>query len=250
VEVERENAVVLGTRDETEARAAVARHRLDGAYEKMERQVQEWQERADAAGRRAIRGGQTRESRLRHLAQRKTCLRKIEGARGTLLNLERQRHALDGALEQRGVLAALRDSAETLRAVRQSSGVNGVEDVDEVMLDVGEEEELLRGIQHSLQEAIGVVGECDEEALMAELAELALDDGDGGDDEKEAATGTTEQEGLPAVATLSSTASSSSSPAITERKEVEVVEEERCRPVAAAPDKKEERRAVAGAELL
>lgn len=108
---------------------------------------------------------------LQALKRKKRYEEQLKQIDGTLSTIEFQREALENSHTNTEVLKNMGYAAKAMKKVHESLDVNNIEDL---MLDIGEQQDLAREITEAIS---GPIGETyDEDELLAELAELEQED--------------------------------------------------------------------------
>lgn len=104
---------------------------------------------------------------LQALKRKKRYEEQLKQIDGTLSTIEFQRDALENSHTNTEVLKNMGYAAKAMKKVHESLDVNNIEDL---MLDIGEQQDIAREITEAIS---GPIGETyDEDELLAELAEL------------------------------------------------------------------------------
>ncbi|XP_072307469.1 charged multivesicular body protein 4c [Eucyclogobius newberryi] len=112
-------------------------------------------------------GTKDKRAALQALKRKKRYEQQLTQIDGTLSTIEFQREALENSHTNTEVLKNMGYAAKAMKKVHESLDVNNIEDM---MLDIGEQQDLAREISEAIS---GPIGETyDEDELLAELAEL------------------------------------------------------------------------------
>ncbi|KAJ0059756.1 hypothetical protein NL108_011228, partial [Boleophthalmus pectinirostris] len=104
---------------------------------------------------------------LQALKRKKRYEQQLTQIDGTLSTIEFQREALENSHTNTEVLKNMGYAAQAMKKVHESLDINNIEDM---MLDIGEQQDLAKEISEAIS---GPIGEAfDEDELLAELAEL------------------------------------------------------------------------------
>ncbi|KAJ0022843.1 hypothetical protein NQD34_014977 [Periophthalmus magnuspinnatus] len=112
-------------------------------------------------------GTKNKRAALQALKRKKRYEQQLTQIDGTLSTIEFQREALENSHTNTEVLKNMGYAAKAMKKVHESLDVNNIEDM---MLDIGEQQDLAREISEAISGPIGE--QFDEDELLAELAEL------------------------------------------------------------------------------
>lgn len=116
-------------------------------------------------------GTKNKRAALQALKKKKRLEEQLKQIDGTLSTIEFQREALENSHTNTEVLKNMGYAAKAMKKVHESIDVNNIEDL---MLDIGEQQDIAREISEAIS---GPVGDAyDEDELLAELAELEEED--------------------------------------------------------------------------
>lgn len=112
-------------------------------------------------------GTKNKRAALQALKRKKRYEEQLKQIDGTLSTIEFQREALENSHTNTEVLKNMGYAAKAMKKVHESLDVNNIEDL---MLDIGEQQDIAREISEAIS---GPIGEAyDEDELLAELEEL------------------------------------------------------------------------------
>ncbi|CAL1597137.1 unnamed protein product [Knipowitschia caucasica] len=112
-------------------------------------------------------GTKNKRAALQALKRKKRYEQQLTQIDGTLSTIEFQREALENSHTNTEVLKNMGYAAKAMKTVHESLDINNIEDM---MLDIGEQQDIAREISEAIS---GPIGETfDEDELLAELAEL------------------------------------------------------------------------------
>ncbi|KAI2497203.1 hypothetical protein MHU86_17297 [Fragilaria crotonensis] len=169
-----DDILAIGFSNDTDCDISMALFRIDVAVQATEASLEQWTIQRDAALTRAIQCKRlNRNAAAMHEMKRKALYEShLETTRGTLINLEQTRHAVQTAQSQAQLVRVLEETASTWKVVRQH-GVT-VEEVDDLALELAEELGHLNDDNSKLLQLAN--DDFSEEELLIELGNLTLAD--------------------------------------------------------------------------
>merc|ERR1712108_42696 len=114
--------------------------------------------------------GKNKKAALQHLKRKKMYTSQIEKVEGTMITLEQQRFALEGASSNMMAIDAMKTGAASMKKIHKSMTVD---DVDKTMDDVRDQMDVASEISDAISQPLGDTSLADEDELEAELDELA-----------------------------------------------------------------------------
>ncbi|XP_050541399.1 charged multivesicular body protein 4b isoform X2 [Daktulosphaira vitifoliae] len=114
-------------------------------------------------------GTTNKRAALQALKRKKRYEQQLAQIDGTMLTIETQRDALEGANTNNAVLTTMKTAADALKSAHQNMNV---EDVHSMMDDIAESQDLSKEISEAISNPVGIGLDVDEDDLQRELEEL------------------------------------------------------------------------------